>query len=56
MSIISVRDNENHRWKRNAKTKKKTSKNRKEQEQGRKEQGGTEAIVKWWELNGFAVI
>ena len=35
---------------------KKTSKNRKEQEQGRKEQGGTEAIVKGWELNGFAVI
>ena len=37
MSIISVRDNENNRWKRNAK--KKTNKDR-------KEQGGTEAITK----------
>ena len=43
MSIISVRDNENSRWKRNAKNNKKTSKDR-------KEQGGTETIVKGWEL------
>ena len=47
MSISSVRDNENNRWKRNAKTKTKKSKHR-------QEQGGTEAIVKGWDLNGFA--
>ena len=43
MPIISVRDNENNRWSRNAKKKKE-----------RKEQGGTGAIVKGWELNDFA--
>ena len=48
MSIISVRDNENSRWKRNANNNKKTNK-------GRKEQGWREAIVKGWELNDFAV-
>ena len=42
---ISVRDNKNNRWKRNARKKKKKT----------KEQGGTEAIVKGWELNDFAV-
>ena len=43
MPIISVRDNKNNRWKRNAKrkTKKKTDKTNKD----RKEQGGTEAII-----------
>ena len=40
MPIISVRDNENSRWKRNAKNK------------GRKEQGWT---VKGWDLNDFVV-
>ena len=38
MLIISVRDNENNRWKRNAK-----KKNKDRKEQGG---GGTEAIVK----------
>ena len=47
MPIIRVRDNENNSWKRNA---------RKEKiEKDRKEQGGTEAIVKGWELNDFVV-
>ena len=39
MPIISVRDNENSRWRRNAKNNKKTNKDR-------KEQGETEATVK----------
>ena len=39
MPIISVRDNKNNRWKRNSK-----------QNKDGKEQGGTEAIVKGWEL------
>ena len=47
MLVISVRDNENNRWKSNAKKqknkKKKTVKNK----------GETEAIVKGWELNDF---
>ena len=46
MPIISVRDNENNRWKKNSK--KKTS-------IYRKEQGETEAIVKGWEVNDFVV-
>ena len=51
MSIISVRDNENSRWKRNAKTKKiKQSK-----KQTQKRTRGTEAIVKGWELNDIFV-
>ena len=45
MSIISARDNENNRWKRNS-----TKKNK-----DRKEQGGTEAMMKGWELNDFVV-
>ena len=45
MAIISVSDNENDRWKRNTKQTNKV----------RKEQGETDAIVKWWELNDFAV-
>ena len=50
MSIISIRDNENNRWKRNAKTKKqKTNKDR-------KEQGGTGTIVKRLELNDFCCV
>ena len=45
MPIISARDNENNRWKRNTKRKK----------TDRKEQGGQRAIVKGWELNDFVV-
>ena len=58
MPIISVRDNENSRWKRNtkkqnkAKTKKKTI--RKKTAEKNKE-GGLEAVVKEWELNDFIV-
>ena len=44
MIPISVRDNKNNRWKRTQKKNK-----------HRKEQGGTEAIVKGWELNDFVV-
>ena len=51
MPIISVRDNENSRWKRNAKNNNKRKKTKKD----RKEQGGTEAIVKGPELNDFVV-
>ena len=48
MLIISVRDNENNRWKKNAKIKQKTNKDRKRQR-------GAEAIVKGWELNDSVV-
>ena len=48
MPMISVRKNENSRWKRNAKDNRKTKKDR-------KEQGGTEATVKGSELNDFVV-
>ena len=44
MPIISVRDNENNRWKRNA-----------EKKQRQKRTRGTKAIVKGWELNDFVV-
>ena len=47
MPIISVSDNGNNRWKRNAKKKKKKKK--------KKKQGGTEAIMKRWELIDFAM-
>ena len=50
MPIISIRDNENNRWNRNAKNNTKKPPNK-----DRKEQGGTEAIVKVWELNDFVV-
>ena len=43
MPIISVRDNESNRWKRNTKKK------------DRKEQGGTETTVKGSKLNDFVV-
>ena len=43
MSIISVKDNKNNRWKRNAKT----NKNKKNKNRTR----GTEAIGKGWEIN-----
>ena len=45
MPIISVIDNENNRWKRNAKTNK--------QKQNRT--SGTEVKVKEWEVNDFVV-
>ena len=48
MPIITARDNENSRWKINAKSNKKTNKDR-------KEQGGTETILKGSELNDFVV-
>ena len=47
MPIISVRDNENNRWKRNVKSK--------QRNKDRKEQGGTETIVKGWELHDFVL-
>ena len=49
MSIINVRDNENKRWKRNQKEKNKWTK------KYRNEKGGTEAIVKVWELSDVVV-
>ena len=55
MPIISVWDNENNRWKRNEKKNEKKNKQREIQKKDRKEQGGTEAIVKEWELNDFFV-
>ena len=58
MPIINVRDNENNKWKRNAKTKNKT-KNKKQKPKTKtyteQDMGGTEAIVKVWELNDFVV-
>ena len=45
MPIISVRDNENNRWKRNAEEKK----------QRQKRTRGTKARVKGWQLNDFVV-
>ena len=42
MRIIGVRDNENNRWKKNAKEKRKKEKKRKR---------GTGAIAKRWEIN-----
>ena len=52
MPIISVRDNENSRWKTNAKNNDNEN-NNKETNKDRKEQGGTEAIMKGSELNDF---
>ena len=49
MAIISVIDNQNNRWKRNAK---KTTKQNKTKKVIKK---GTEAIVKEWKLNDFFV-
>ena len=42
MPIISVRDNENNRWKRNA-----------QDETKKKRTRGAEAIAKGWEVNDF---
>ena len=44
MLIISVKDNKNSRWKRDAKAKFKKQKKRTR---------GTEAIVRGWEINDF---
>ena len=52
MLIISVRGNENSRWKGNAKT---TIKKTKQTDKDRKEEAGTGSIVKEWELNDFFV-
>ena len=53
MTIISVRDNENSRWKRNANKNRKKKQTKKETNKDRKEQGGTEAIMKGSKLNDF---
>ena len=50
MPIISVRDNENNRWKKNTHTHKK-----KKQTNKVKIERGTKATVKEWELNNFVV-
>ena len=42
MLIVSVRDNENNIWKRNAKKKQRPKRTR-----------GTEAVMKGWQLNDF---
>ena len=52
MSLSSVRDSENNRWKRD--TKKKTEKNKQRQKRTRW-WGGAEAIVGGWEQNDFVV-
>ena len=53
--IISVRDNENNGWKRNAK-KTKRQQQQKNPKKDRKEQGGMETIAKGWELNDLVVL
>ena len=50
MFVISVRDNENNRWK-----KKQNKHNNSNNNKDRKEQGETEALVKGWGLNDFVV-
>ena len=52
MAIISVIDNQNNRWKRNAK---KTTKQNKTKQNKKIIKKGTEAIVKEWKLNDFFV-
>ena len=49
MLITSAKDNENNRWKRNAK------KNKKKTNKDGKNKGETEAIKKGWELDDFVV-
>ena len=46
MPIISVRNNENNRWKRNAEKKKREKKKQ-------KKTSGTDAIAKGWEIKDF---
>ena len=55
MPIISVRDNEIKKLKRNTHTQKKTTTATTKTSKDRKEQRRTEAIIKKWELNDFAV-
>ena len=55
MLMISLRDNENNIWIRNDKKNNNKKQTNKQTNKDRKEQGWTEAIVKWWELNGFIV-
>ena len=55
MTIISVRENENSRWKRNTKNNNSNKKNKTKTSKDRKEKGGTKAVVKGWELNDFVV-
>ena len=50
MPIISVRDNENNRLKRNIEKSTQTN-----TQKPKRTRGGTEAIVKSWELNDFVV-
>ena len=52
MLLISVRDSENNRWKRDAKKKIEKNKQRQKRTKGG---GGAEAIVGGWELNDFVV-
>ena len=54
MLIISIRDNESDGWKRNPKTKTKEQK-KKQKNKDKKEQGGTEGVIKAWELHDFVV-
>ena len=54
MAIISVRDNENSRWKRSAKNNNNNAK-KKKRNKDTKEQGRTEVIVKVSGLNDFVV-
>ena len=53
MTIISVRDNENSRWKRNANKNRKKNQTKKETNKDKKEHGGTEVIMKESKLNNF---
>ena len=57
MPVISVRDNENNKWKRNAKKQKTTEKQNKNKKRKTKTERnkGAEAIVKGWELNSFVL-
>ena len=55
MTIISVRENENSRWKRNTKNNNSNKKTKQKQAKTEKRKGGTKAVVKGWELNDFVV-
>ena len=57
MPIISVRDNKNNRWKKNAKKQQQQQKNPATTTTTTmtEKNKGTEAIVKGWELNNFVV-
>ena len=55
MPIISIRDNENNRWKRNAKTKTKKQQKKPKQTKTENNKGATKAVVKGGEVNDFVV-